>query len=280
MLNDAAAYCGDAGGYGIAEPQPERRGRACALDRQFDQADAVVVPERLPRRRLCEDARVSQAAARDFEFPVVREAARAQARHRIAVVIDVDHLRQVAGGEPHVQAVHRPHARRRKFSPCKRRGDRREQVAGVEGSRKPGRPPAHLPGLGAGGARREHREQSVVGSDEPLVIGAHERRRARAAHPGIDHTDEDRSGGERRVQRGEQMGAGRDVEPWCLVQQIDERGARRGLAHERGLQLPDIGVERAEIGEQHDHGRHYRALALPASGHTVALAWYLSQALW
>jgi hypothetical protein len=133
-----------------------------------------------------------------------------------------------------------------------RGGGGREEIAPMEGGR------------GAVGNRQrddldfgvpERRgEQAVVGPDERLSAGEKGERRPGGTDSGVHHREVHRLRWKTAPGPSADIGAGADVARGHRMGQVHQHGLRR-LAQDDGLQLGDVGVGGAEIGEQGDQ-RH------------------------
>ena len=107
----------------IAHGESELGRSAAAVSGNLGKPDAVFVPEHLACRQGRKHARSRHAKIPDAQADRWREASRAQARNRIAVVIDVDDLGQVVCGELDARRRDRLRPALRKNAVCDRRRD-------------------------------------------------------------------------------------------------------------------------------------------------------------
>ena len=104
-------------------------------------------------------------------------------------------------------------------------------------------------------------EEAVVGPDEEFALaGLEQDRVAVGADLRIDHGDEDRAGGKFLRALVEQVGALGDVEGRDGVGEVEE--ARVGIdGEDHALELRDVGIVPAVIGEEADGGQRRGAWA-------------------
>jgi hypothetical protein len=194
----------------------------------------------------------------DPEGARFRQPGAAQPGEGIAIVVDVDHLRQIVAGQQHLGRRDGLHVLVRKLTCDHRRRHGREHVPPMERYRDTRRMGNDVPGAALGGPRPEHRQQAIVRPHEGAAVDASHQTGAAGAHAGIDHGDEDVTTRHPLGQGGQQVGRGDDVETGRLVQQGDHAHAR-GVAVQDGLYLAGVKVGSAEIGEQQQgHDRYLR----------------------
>ena len=179
---------------------------------------------------------------------VIGKPRRAEPRHGVSEMVDVDDLGQVVGpfGTPHPgfrQCLCR-HFR----AGGELRGHRREQVAAVKARRKPGRGPGDAPRAARRTPPQHDLEQPVIGADIAPPVRLHHERPAVPADAGIDHAQEDGRAREHPGQRRQQVSGGPGPESRCIAEQVDHGNPRR-LPRQHGLHLTGIGARRPEIGE-------------------------------
>ena len=138
-----------------------------------------------------------------------------------------------------------------------RRGDRREDVAPVEGG-APRRQEEALVGelmmrrtLERGAASER---SAVVGPDEERPRRLDAERPPRAADARIDHRDVDRAGRKVGHRLPQHERAGEHVLRRDAVRHVDDRHARRA-GRDHALHDADEGVDVPEVGREGDHAR-------------------------
>ena len=109
--------------------------------------------------------------------------------------------------------------------------------------------------VAVGRARRDNREQAIVGPYEPAAVRFQRHRATRAPDAGIDDAEHDRGGGQPRHERRDEMRARRDIESGCVVEKIDDR-TLRCVHPEYRFHLTDVKVGRSEIGEEKNRSVH------------------------
>ena len=246
----------------MPDGEPELRRGAAVVDGDLDEPARVLVPEGGARRgaspntRACGSSRPAATSVPSRGSAFARSPVQA-----VAVVIDVDDLGEVVAAEPHAEVADGRHVRVREVvgARARPRSARRRRGRGTTRETPGGCPVMRQTEL-RGGARRDDREEPVVRPDVPVPVGAHDdRRRDRCRRR--DRRRRRRRGRRPTPSEGrEQMRAASTSIRRRLVQEIDDPHARREPIEHR-LDLADVEVARAEVGEEED--RHAAILRAP-----------------
>ena len=217
-----------------SRPESEQLGGRAAVHGERERPVGVLVDQRLAGRHVGERLRVDAARAVDGHRvaepqPERRELLVLDVEHDVAEAVDADGVRDDLVGlgarERHVErhevvGVDRLARRRERRAGGERGGDRREDVAAVEGRRRGLQAVRREPDVDrldrAAEARDGEREQPVVRPDEHAVLlgDAHRDGEALAADLGVDDGEVDarravrQRAAQRRARRSARRGAG------------------------------------------------------------------------
>ena len=207
------------------------------------------------KTRACADA-----APDDRDRARGIERRRAQSRHRVAVVVDVDDAGEVARAELDVEPRLRSRRRRELDAPRAMRA-----AAGANRSR-PWNETDSGSAIQSRGMTRTPRDRAASTDRSPLSGPTNQRPSASSAMaarslptPGSTTAIVTAPGGRRGASAASRCAFCLDVEARRVVEEIDHRASRR-LRVQHGLDLPDVDIGGAEIGEQEDRRAHAAAV--------------------